>query len=99
MGADGVESWTRAALGLASTAKRYPETALVANFRCEKRTRGVARQWFRPDGILAWLPLPGDRLSIVWSGRGETWPAISRRSTRRNSRAGYAMRAVRRPAR
>jgi 2-polyprenylphenol 6-hydroxylase len=30
----------------------------------------VARQWFRPDGILAWLPLPGDRMSIVWSARG-----------------------------
>jgi len=27
-----------------------------------------ARQWFRPDGgILAWLPLPGRRISIVWS--------------------------------
>ncbi|MBK7661779.1 MAG: FAD-dependent monooxygenase [Betaproteobacteria bacterium] len=71
VGADGVDSWTRTALGLASTAKRYPETALVANFRCEKPTGGVARQWFRQDGILAWLPLPGDRLSIVWSARGE----------------------------
>ena len=71
VGSDGVDSWTRGALGLASTAKRYPETALVANFRCEKPTRGVARQWFRPDGILAWLPLPGDRLSIVWSARGD----------------------------
>jgi len=71
VGSDGVDSWTRGALGLASTAKRYPETALVAHFRCEKPTRGVARQWFRPDGILAWLPLPGDRLSIVWSARGD----------------------------
>ncbi|HNF89893.1 MAG TPA: FAD-dependent monooxygenase, partial [Thiobacillaceae bacterium] len=24
-------------------------------------------QWFRPDGVLAWLPLPGNRLSMVWS--------------------------------
>ncbi len=71
VGCDGVDSWTRAALGLSATAKRYPETALVANFRCEKPTRGLARQWFRPDGILAWLPLPGDRLSIVWSARGD----------------------------
>ena len=29
---------------------------------------GLARQWFRADGgVLAWLPLPGRRISIVWS--------------------------------
>lgn len=71
VGSDGADSWTRGALGLPATTKRYPETALVANFRCEKPARGVARQWFRPDGILAWLPLPGERLSIVWSARGD----------------------------
>jgi 2-polyprenyl-6-methoxyphenol hydroxylase-like FAD-dependent oxidoreductase len=43
---------------------------VVAHFRCEKPTGGVARQWFRKDGILAWLPLPGERMSIVWSARG-----------------------------
>jgi ubiquinone biosynthesis UbiH/UbiF/VisC/COQ6 family hydroxylase len=71
VGSDGADSWTRGALGLAAHAKRYPESALVANFRCEKPSLGVARQWFRPDGILAWLPLPGDRISIVWSARGD----------------------------
>jgi 2-octaprenylphenol hydroxylase len=70
VGADGVDSAVRGALGLASHAKRYPETAVVAHFRCEQPHRGVARQWFREDGILAWLPLPGDRISIVWSARG-----------------------------
>ena len=30
--------------------------------------RGCARQWFRADGgVLAWLPLPERRISIVWS--------------------------------
>lgn len=70
VGADGVDSRVRCELGLASRTKRYPETALVAHFRCERPHRGVARQWFRADGILAWLPLPGDRISIVWSARG-----------------------------
>lgn len=70
VGSDGADSWVRGELGLASAAKRYPETAVVAHFRCEKPAAGVARQWFRPDGILAWLPLPGDRMSIVWSARG-----------------------------
>lgn len=67
VGADGADSWVRGQLGLQAHAKRYRETAVVAHFRCERPTRGVARQWFRPEGILAWLPLPGDRLSIVWS--------------------------------
>jgi 2-polyprenyl-6-methoxyphenol hydroxylase-like FAD-dependent oxidoreductase len=33
----------------------------------EREHGAVARQWFRPDGVLAWLPLPGRRISIVWS--------------------------------
>jgi ubiquinone biosynthesis UbiH/UbiF/VisC/COQ6 family hydroxylase len=70
VGADGADSWVRSQLGLAAEAKRYPETAIVAHFRCERPPAGVARQWFRADGILAWLPLPGDRMSIVWSARG-----------------------------
>ena len=41
---------------------------MVANFNCERAHRGRASQWFRGDGgILAWLPLPGRRISIVWS--------------------------------
>lgn len=71
VGADGADSWVRSQLGLAADAKRYRETAVVAHFRCERPTAGVARQWFRPDGILAWLPLPGERMSIVWSARDE----------------------------
>jgi ubiquinone biosynthesis UbiH/UbiF/VisC/COQ6 family hydroxylase len=70
VGSDGRDSWVRRQLGLAADDKRYPETAVVAHFRCEKPAAGVARQWFRPDGILAWLPLPGERMSIVWSARG-----------------------------
>lgn len=69
VGADGADSWVRRELGLASVDKRYAETAVVAHFRCERPAAGVARQWFRADGILAWLPLPGDRMSIVWSAR------------------------------
>ena len=69
VGSDGADSWIRGELGLASQAKRYAETAVVAHFRCERPAAGVARQWFRPDGILAWLPLPGERISIVWSAR------------------------------
>jgi ubiquinone biosynthesis UbiH/UbiF/VisC/COQ6 family hydroxylase len=68
VGADGVRSWVRGAAGILAEPRPYGQTAVVANFTCEKPHRGVARQWFRPDGgVLAWLPLPGDRVSIVWS--------------------------------
>ena len=39
----------------------------MANFACEKPHRYNAYQWFRDDGVLAYLPLPGNRISIVWS--------------------------------
>jgi len=71
VGADGAQSWVRGELGLAFEEKRYPETAVVAHFRCEHPSAGVARQWFRRDGILAWLPLPGAMMSIVWSARDD----------------------------
>jgi 2-polyprenyl-6-methoxyphenol hydroxylase-like FAD-dependent oxidoreductase len=39
----------------------------VANFATENPHGAAARQWFREDGVLAWLPLPGNHISIVWS--------------------------------
>ena len=35
-----------------------------ANFECERPHRNTAFQWFRRDGVLAWLPLPGQRISM-----------------------------------
>jgi ubiquinone biosynthesis UbiH/UbiF/VisC/COQ6 family hydroxylase len=67
VGADGPDSRVRALLGLDASEQRYGETAIVANFDTGKEHGEVARQWFRPDGVLAWLPLPGRRISIVWS--------------------------------
>jgi 2-octaprenylphenol hydroxylase len=67
VGADGRDSWVREAAGLAAINTPYDEMGLVANFECELPHRGIARQWFRDDGVLAWLPLPGQRISIVWS--------------------------------
>jgi 2-polyprenylphenol 6-hydroxylase len=72
VGADGVRSWIRQSAGhdagIAAELKPYGQSAIVANFACERAHHGVARQWFRADGsVLAWLPLPGRRISIVWS--------------------------------
>ena len=66
--ADGLRSSVRDAAGIVASVRPYGQTAVVANFRCERAHHGRARQWFRDDGgILAWLPLPGRRISIVWS--------------------------------
>ena len=65
--ADGADSWTRQAAGIDVSFKPYGQHGVVANFETGLAHRGTAFQWFRADGILAWLPLPGNRISIVWS--------------------------------
>lgn len=65
--ADGADSWVRKAAGLEARVSPYREQGVVANFTTEKPHFDTARQWFREDGILAWLPLPGNRISMVWS--------------------------------
>ncbi|WP_047236526.1 UbiH/UbiF family hydroxylase [Chromobacterium subtsugae] len=67
VGADGANSWVRSQLGLAASVKPYGQSGVVANFACEKPHQGVARQWFTGDSILAWLPMAGNRISMVWS--------------------------------
>lgn len=67
VGADGRDSWVRETAGLTAVNRHYGHKGVVANFVVEKPHRGIAWQWFRPDGVLAWLPLPGNRISMVWS--------------------------------
>ena len=67
VGADGADSWTRHAAGMVANFTDYGEMGTVANFACELPHHDCARQWFRDDGVLAWLPLPGNRLSMVWA--------------------------------
>ncbi|MBC7513050.1 MAG: FAD-dependent monooxygenase [Herminiimonas sp.] len=68
VGADGAQSWVRAQTAIGIDYRPYGQRAVVANFTCEKPHRGVARQWFSAtEGIVALLPLAGDRVSLVWS--------------------------------
>jgi ubiquinone biosynthesis UbiH/UbiF/VisC/COQ6 family hydroxylase len=72
VGADGVHSWTREQAGIAGVPRAYGQSGVVANFAVERAHRGRALQWFLRDGsVLAWLPLPGRRISIVWSAPSE----------------------------
>lgn len=66
--ADGARSAVRAAAGINAQELSYEQTAVVANFACERPHHGVAYQWFDPAaGVIALLPLPGAHVSLVWS--------------------------------
>ena len=68
VGADGPRSWLRNRLDIPLTHWDYGHSAIVANIRCAEAHDQIARQIFRPQGPLAFLPLPEqDLCSIVWS--------------------------------
>jgi ubiquinone biosynthesis UbiH/UbiF/VisC/COQ6 family hydroxylase len=80
IGADGADSWVRQAAGIASKPVSYGQLGVVANFAVEKPHRGRACQWFREGSVLALLPMPGRRVSMVWStseAHGRTLLALS----------------------
>ncbi|GGP26199.1 UbiH/UbiF family hydroxylase [Silvimonas amylolytica] len=67
IGADGVQSWVRSQAGIEEKTTPYNQWGVVANFECEKPHLATASQWFFEDGVLAFLPLAGQRMSMVWS--------------------------------
>jgi ubiquinone biosynthesis UbiH/UbiF/VisC/COQ6 family hydroxylase len=69
VGADGTDSWVRVHAGIDATTHDYGQLGVVANFETQRPHAGVAYQWFTGDGVLALLPLPGERVSMVWSVR------------------------------
>lgn len=67
IGSDGGSSWVRSQAGLSQQKTVYEHVGVVANFEVELPHQNIARQWFVEDGILAWLPLTGNRISMVFS--------------------------------
>ncbi len=67
IGADGINSWTRRQAGIEISRHPYQQIGIVANYSTELPHRNIAHQWFRRDGVLALLPLPDNRVSMVWS--------------------------------
>lgn len=67
VGTDGRDSLVRREAGIDVRISEYRQFGVVANFETRNPHHGTAFQWFRPDGILALLPLPGNRVSMVWS--------------------------------
>ena len=68
IGADGAQSWVRGQCDIGIDYRSYNQRGVVTNFYCEKPHQGVAHQWFDENaGIIALLPLPDNRVSLVWS--------------------------------
>ncbi len=81
VGADGAQSMIRQRAGIAAKVNPYRQSGVVANFETERPHRGTAFQWFRHDkashgDIVAYLPLPGNRMSLVWSTATEHAQAL-----------------------
>lgn len=65
--ADGGNSWLRTRAGILVQSHDYEQMGVVANYETELPHQNIARQWFHEDSVLAWLPLSGNRISMVWS--------------------------------
>ena len=67
IGADGAHSWVRTQAGIKVRENPYGHHGVVANFITEKDHHGTAFQWFKNGEVLAYLPLPDHKISVVWS--------------------------------
>ena len=76
IGADGSRSQIREWAGIDTTVKDYESVGVVANFATERHHGDIARQWFTHDAVLAYLPLAGNHISIVWSMQTDTADAL-----------------------
>ena len=76
IGGDGRQSDTATRAGIKRVGWGYGQTALVCAIDHQVPHYGVAHQYFMPPGPLAILPLPGNRVSIVWSETTEAAQGI-----------------------
>jgi 2-polyprenyl-6-methoxyphenol hydroxylase-like FAD-dependent oxidoreductase len=76
---EGRTSATREEFGVDFTATRYPQHAIAARLLCAKPHAQVARQWFKSDNILAFLPQNGPQghsVAMVWSAPDARVPEL-----------------------
>jgi 2-octaprenyl-6-methoxyphenol hydroxylase len=66
VGADGRGSKLRHLARIPVDQWPYPQTALTFVLRHARPHHGTVREWLRPGGPLATLPLPGRRSGITW---------------------------------
>jgi 2-octaprenyl-6-methoxyphenol hydroxylase len=69
VGADGRASTVRTLTGIGSERWSYPQTALTLAVRHSRTHQGRVREYLRPAGPLALLPLRHDLCSVTWIER------------------------------
>lgn len=67
VGADGARSWVRQTVGIETSGWPYGQKAVVCVVTTEHSHQNTCWQRFLPTGPLAFLPMEGNRSSIVWS--------------------------------
>jgi len=65
--ADGARSQVREALGVAAHVDDYEQAAIVVNATTAEPPRNRAFERFTPTGPIAVLPLPRERVAIIWT--------------------------------
>ncbi len=65
IGADGARSLCRAAAGITTKRRSYPQAALTLNLGHARPHDGTSTEFHTPDGPFTLVPLPGRRSSLV----------------------------------
>jgi 2-octaprenyl-6-methoxyphenol hydroxylase len=66
VGADGRHSLCREAAGIAVTGRDLQQSALTFNIGHSRPHRSISTEFHTPQGPCVFVPLPGDRCSVVW---------------------------------
>jgi 2-octaprenyl-6-methoxyphenol hydroxylase len=66
IGADGRNSLARAAAGIDSETRSYPQSALTLTFTHSRPHRDISTEFHTASGPFTLVPLPGNRSSLVW---------------------------------
>jgi 2-octaprenyl-6-methoxyphenol hydroxylase len=66
VGADGQRSLCRAAAGIGTDRRAYPQTALTLNLAHDRPHYNTATEFHTRSGPFTLVPLPGRRSSLVW---------------------------------
>ena len=69
IGADGRNGRIRRQSGIRATRREYGQTSMVFCVTHSCQHHGVAHERFLPGGPLAFLPMPGNRSSVIWTER------------------------------
>ncbi|PQJ88639.1 2-octaprenyl-3-methyl-6-methoxy-1,4-benzoquinol hydroxylase [Aliivibrio sifiae] len=66
IGADGANSYVRQKAKIGITAWDYRQHCMLINIETEKNQQDITWQWFTPSGPRSFLPLHGNKGSLVW---------------------------------